>query len=57
MEVDMVLERVDRILAIEIKSGQTVAGDFFKSLTAFAQLMHNADESRPVQSYLVTALN
>ncbi len=54
MEVDMVLERVDRILAIEIKSGQTVAGDFFKSLTAFAQLMHNADESRPVQSYLVT---
>lgn len=41
-EVDVLIERADKLLPIEIKSGQTVARDFFDSLKKFQNI---ADES------------
>jgi uncharacterized protein len=37
-EVDLVLELGNRLVAVEIKSAQTVAGDFFAGLDRFADL-------------------
>jgi len=45
-EVDLILERDRDCVAVETKSGQTVAGDFFSGLEAFARLL-GAGRSRP----------
>lgn len=37
-EVDILIEQADKLLPIEIKSGQTVASDFFDSLKKFQKL-------------------
>ena len=39
MEVDLLLDRGDRLDALEIKAGETVAGDFFKPLEKLARLL------------------
>lgn len=39
MEVDLLLDRGDRLDALEIKAGETVAGDFFKPLEKLADLL------------------
>ena len=39
MEVDLLLDRGDRLDALEIKAGETVAGDFFKPLEILADLL------------------
>lgn len=39
LEVDLLLDRGDRLDALEIKAGETVAGDFFKSLEKLASLL------------------
>lgn len=39
MEVDVLLDRGDRLDALEIKAGETVAGDFFKPLGKLANLL------------------
>ncbi len=36
MEVDILVEKADRLLAVEAKSGQTVARDFFDGLNKFS---------------------
>ena len=38
LEVDLLVERGDGLLPIEIKSGQTIAADFFSSLTRWTEL-------------------
>lgn len=52
-EVDAVLESGHQLLAIETKSGQTVADDFFASLATFEQLVSTGRRSRPLQQVLV----
>ena len=37
-EVDILIEQADKLLPVEIKSGQTVASDFFDSLKKFQKL-------------------
>ncbi len=37
-EVDVLMEKADKLLPIEIKSGQTVAGDFFENLKKFQSI-------------------
>jgi len=37
-EVDVVVEKGDKLVALEIKSGQTVTGDFFKGLDRWAEV-------------------
>ncbi|HNY51322.1 MAG TPA: ATP-binding protein [Smithella sp.] len=43
LEVDLILENGDRLSAIEIKSGQTIAQDFFSSLKLWGKLAGQAD--------------
>jgi predicted AAA+ superfamily ATPase len=52
-EVDLVLETGARPLAVEIKSGQTVAPDFFKSLASLADLLAAAAEPAGVERVVV----
>ena len=53
VEVDAVLERGDMLLAVETKSGQTVADDFFTGLTAFARQIRSRRRAPAVQRVLV----
>jgi len=53
LEVDVIREAADRLDAIEIKSGATLAGDFFPPLQRFAERLQEGGEPRPVKSYLV----
>ena len=48
-EIDFVLELGQRLIAVEIKSGQTVASDFFKNLTYWRRLA--GDQVRTVLFY------
>lgn len=43
-EVDVLIERANRIVPVEIKSGQTVTGDFFNNLKKFLTLAGKAAE-------------
>ena len=42
-EVDLVIDHGDRLIAVEIKSGETIAGDFFKSLRYWRKLPGQAE--------------
>lgn len=42
-EVDLLLDQGDGLVAVEIKSGQTIAGDFFAGLNYWRSLEHQAD--------------
>jgi predicted AAA+ superfamily ATPase len=53
-EVDIVVERGDALLAVETKSGQTIAADFFAGLAAFTRLlrsMRHPPKVRPILIY------
>ncbi len=52
-EVDVVIELGREVLAIETKSGQTVAADFFAGLETFASLMASSRPRRAVRSFVV----
>ena len=43
LEVDLLLERHGALLPVEIKSGQTIAADFFQSLTKWGELAGRAE--------------
>jgi predicted AAA+ superfamily ATPase len=43
LEIDLILEAGERLNAIEIKSGQTIAPDFFSSLKLWGKLAGQAD--------------
>ncbi len=51
LEVDIILERGDALVAVEAKSSETVASDFFSPLSHFAELMRSP--GRPVRSEAV----
>jgi predicted AAA+ superfamily ATPase len=53
VEVDAVIERGDMLLAVETKSGQTVAEDFFTALHAFARQVESRHHAPAVQRVLV----
>ncbi len=52
-EVDLVLELAQSFVAIETKSGQTLAEDFFKTLRTFEQAALQAPVPRPARSYVI----
>jgi len=53
VEVDVVREAGDTLDAIEIKSGTTLASDFFRPLQRFADRLAAAGDRRTVARYLV----
>lgn len=52
-EVDLLLERGLTLTAVEVKSGATVATDFFRALERFADRMAGAEPAREVTSCIV----
>ncbi|MHB1359258.1 MAG: ATP-binding protein [Rhodocyclaceae bacterium] len=42
-EIDLLIERGDRLVAVECKAGQTVAQDWFAPLERFSAFAHNAE--------------
>jgi len=52
-EVDLLVELGRELLAIEVKSGQTIATDFFGPLQSFAALVASARPRRAVRGFLV----
>lgn len=54
-EVDVVLERVGDVVAVEAKSAQTVAADFFGGLESFQRLIGSGRERRRVRQIVVYA--
>lgn len=53
LEIDLLVRRPDRWLALEIQSGATVASGWFDSLRAFAARTGGALDGLPVESVLV----
>ena len=52
-EVDAVLDRGDALVAVDTKSGQTVAGDFMSTLARFQVSIGHAIRPKAVESVLV----
>jgi uncharacterized protein len=52
-EVDLIIEQGQDLAAIEIKSGATVTGNFFKNLDSFSARMELIDRPYTVQSHVV----
>ncbi len=55
VEVDLIVERGDVLVALEAKSGHTVAGDFFDGLTKFAGLAASQKRMPPLRQVLLYA--
>jgi predicted AAA+ superfamily ATPase len=53
LEIDLIVERGDRVELVECKSGTTVAGDAFRSLERVDALLTRAEEWRRVTCTLV----
>jgi hypothetical protein len=53
LEVDLLVERALDLLAVEIKSGQTIAGDFTAALAAFGRRLAGARPRRRVRPVVV----
>ncbi|HEY3356166.1 MAG TPA: ATP-binding protein [Polyangia bacterium] len=53
LEIDLIVERGEELIATEVKSGATVAGDWFDPLGRFAALLAASQERRRVVSRLV----
>ncbi|MBI3785987.1 MAG: ATP-binding protein [Deltaproteobacteria bacterium] len=53
LEVDAILERGNQILAVETKSGRTIAADFFTALRSFADAIGAGKPARRVSSMVV----
>ena len=49
----MVLELGQELLAVETKSGETVAGDFFAGLQTFASVVESSRLRRKVRGFVV----
>ncbi len=52
-EIDLVIEQGQNLAVVEIKSGATVAADFFKNISSFSQRMGLIDRPYAIQSYVV----
>jgi hypothetical protein len=53
LEVDIILERGDALVAVEAKSSETVASDFLAPLSRFAELMRSASRRLRTEAVLV----
>jgi predicted AAA+ superfamily ATPase len=53
VEVDVLVDAADRVVAVETKSGQTVAADFFASLRSFASVYGGTRRPRPLERVVV----
>ncbi len=53
LEVDVLLERAEGLLAIETKSGQTIGADFFSALQRFVALRNPTGSGEVTRSVLV----
>lgn len=53
LEIDVLVEGAGTLLAVEVKSGQTIASDFMRSLEAFATQLENVRPPRKIRSFLV----
>jgi len=53
LEIDLIIEQGERLHVIEIKSGATIAPDFFKSLRLFPQRLGNTKKLRVIENYIV----
>lgn len=53
VEVDAIVEIGEGLIAVETKSAQTVADDFFAGLHAFARLQEGSRRRRPLESVVV----
>lgn len=51
-EVDLVIEHARELIALEIKSGQTVASDFFASLDRFEAQLQRTDTKTKMRRVL-----
>ena len=52
-EVDLLLDTVDRLIATEVKSGQTVAGDFFSNLERLTKRSAHLFDNRSIEARVV----
>jgi hypothetical protein len=52
-EIDLIVEAGRRVIAVEVKSGATVASDFFRELDAFPDLVHRSAPERRALARLV----
>lgn len=53
VKVDLVVELGGSLLAVETKSGQTVASDFFAGLRVFESLVESSRRRRNLRSFVV----
>jgi uncharacterized protein len=53
LEIDLLVDRGERLDAIEIKSGATASPDFFKNLQQFPNRLGDAGESRQIGNTVV----
>ena len=53
LEIDLLIEQDEGLNAVEIKSGATIAVDFFKNLKHFSDRMKAAGKKHPIRSHLV----
>ena len=52
-EIDLLIERGEKLEIVEIKSGATINSDFFKNLKRFSDRMKGAGKKRPLRSHVV----
>ena len=52
-EIDLLIEQGDTLAAVEIKSGATINGDFFKNLKRFSNQMEGKTRKRTIRSHVV----
>ncbi len=53
LEIDLLIEQDEGVDAVEIKSGATIVGDFFKNLKRFSARMKAAGKNRPIRKHVV----
>jgi predicted AAA+ superfamily ATPase len=53
IEIDLIIEQLEGMDAVEIKSGATVAGDFFKNLERFSDRLKNTGTKHTLRKHVV----
>jgi predicted AAA+ superfamily ATPase len=53
LEIDLIIDRGERLQAVEIKSGATASSEFFNNLRRFADRLEGMAKSRGIESFLV----
>lgn len=53
LEIDLIIDRGERLQAVEIKSGATASSEFFNNLRRFPDRLEGMAKSRGIESFLV----